>query len=368
MDNCAFGTYTLYNNTTGGSNVAYGQDGQRYGETGSYNVSIGVQSLYNNVVGSYNTVVGTYAARGTANPPDEGAGTGPSPTYLCAFGVNAAHNAAGTYNHAFGASALYSVTGSYNVAVGGEAGAAITSGASNVFIGHGSGNASQSASVSNTVAIGAASKTTGDAAVSVGVSSSAAVSAVAVGQSASASAAGGIAIGAASSAVGANSIAIGQNVTALAANQIIIGNSSNTGTYLYGGLQPQLDNTQPIGGAAGRWSVVYAGTGVINTSDEREKQDIATLEPAELRVAAALKLLVKKFRFKNAAQAKGDAARIHVGVLAQEVMAAFQSEGLDPMRYGIVCYDEWDAEGDEPAGNRYGVRYEELLAFIISAL
>jgi hypothetical protein len=44
------------------------------------------------------------------------------------------------------------------------------------------------------------------------------------------------------------------------------------------------------------------------------------------------------------------------------------------MRYGIVCYDEWDARQDEdgneiaPAGNRYGIRYDELLAFIISAL
>lgn len=44
------------------------------------------------------------------------------------------------------------------------------------------------------------------------------------------------------------------------------------------------------------------------------------------------------------------------------------------MRYGIVCYDEWEAELDEngnevrSAGNRYGVRYEELLAFMIAAL
>jgi hypothetical protein len=44
------------------------------------------------------------------------------------------------------------------------------------------------------------------------------------------------------------------------------------------------------------------------------------------------------------------------------------------MRYGIVCYDQWDAELDDdgneitPAGDSYGVRYEELLAFIIAAL
>lgn len=133
-------------------------------------------------------------------------------------------------------------------------------------------------------------------------------------------------------------------------------------------LRPNSDNAQTLGTASERWSVVYAGTGTINTSDEREKQDIADLEAAEKRVALALKGLIKKFRFKDAVEAKGDGARIHVGVIAQEVMAAFQAEALDPMRYGVVCYDEWEATEERSAGNRYGVRYEELFAFIISAL
>jgi hypothetical protein len=138
--------------------------------------------------------------------------------------------------------------------------------------------------------------------------------------------------------------------------------------------QPLADNTCALGLGGTRWSVVFSATGTINTSDEREKQDIAALDDAEKRVAAALKGMVKKFRFKDAVQSKGDAARIHVGVIAQEVMAAFQAESLDPMRYGIICYDEWEAELDQDgnevlsAGNRYGVRYEELLAFIIAAL
>ena len=146
--------------------------------------------------------------------------------------------------------------------------------------------------------------------------------------------------------------------------------------YLYssGAFGPGSDNTQSLGISSAKWSVVYAGTGTINTSDEREKQDIEALSDAELRVATALKGLVKKFRFKDAVQTKADDARIHVGVIAQEVIAAFQAEGLDPMRYGIVCYDQWDAELDDegneitPAGDRYGIRYEELLGFIIAAL
>ena len=145
-------------------------------------------------------------------------------------------------------------------------------------------------------------------------------------------------------------------------------------------FQPVVDNTTGLGAASFRWSVLYAGTGTINTSDLREKQGIQALDAAEMRVAATLRGLIRKFRFRDAVQEKGDAARIHVGVIAQDVMAAFQAEGLDPMCYGIVCYDEWGAEAEEldaegnvtkpalEAGNRYGVRYEELLAFIIAAI
>lgn len=139
-------------------------------------------------------------------------------------------------------------------------------------------------------------------------------------------------------------------------------------------FKPTTDNNVNLGAPSERWAVVYAGTGTINTSDAREKQQIRSLSDAENAVAVRLKSLIKAFKFNDAVQSKGDAARIHVGVIAQEVIAAFEAEGLDANRYAIVCYDEWDAELDEdgnevrPAGNRYGVRYEELLAFIISAL
>jgi hypothetical protein len=153
-------------------------------------------------------------------------------------------------------------------------------------------------------------------------------------------------------------------------NYIRAGSPAGDGLIAGGGhFYPDTDNTRSLGRASERWSVVYAGTGTINTSDERAKQDIAELDAAEKRVAVALKGLVKKFRFKDAVQAKGDDnARIHVGVIAQEVIAAFALEGLDATDYGLLCHDQWDAEDDRPAGDRYGIRYEELLAFIIAAL
>ena len=101
------------------------------------------------------------------------------------------------------------------------------------------------------------------------------------------------------------------------------------------------DNVQTCGQSASRYSVVYAATGTINTSDFNAKEQIESLSDAELRVASAIKGLFKKFKWKDAVAKKGDGARIHVGVIAQEVEAAFVTEGLDPERYAIFCKDVW---------------------------
>lgn len=130
-----------------------------------------------------------------------------------------------------------------------------------------------------------------------------------------------------------------------------------------GGFRPQPDGTLNLGSSGQRWATVYATTGTINTSDVNEKQDIADLSTVEKATAAAIKSKIKKFRFKDAVKLKGDDARVHVGVIAQDVEAAFKANGLDPERYGIFCKDILD-----DGSVRYGVRYEELLAFIIGAL
>lgn len=147
-------------------------------------------------------------------------------------------------------------------------------------------------------------------------------------------------------------------------------------------IYPATDNTYSFGLSSERWSVIYAATGAINTSDGRSKQDIAPLDELEKRVAQRIKELIKKFRFKDAVEKKGDNARIHFGVVAQEVAQAFAAEGLDANKYGLFCFDEWfevngkfvepDENGQYPEGavknDRYGIRYDELLAFVIAAI
>jgi hypothetical protein len=143
---------------------------------------------------------------------------------------------------------------------------------------------------------------------------------------------------------------------------------------------PTTDNNVNLGAAAYRWSTVFAGNGTINTSDGRLKQDILELSGKELLVAKEIKGLIRRFRYVDAVEKKGVAARLHVGVIAQDVINAFAAQGLDATQYGILCYDEWedqpdtlDSEGNviqkgRKAGNIYGIRYDELLTFVLAAI
>jgi hypothetical protein len=136
-------------------------------------------------------------------------------------------------------------------------------------------------------------------------------------------------------------------------------------------INPGQDNAVSLGnGNNGRMSVIYAATGSIDTSDERLKDNIA--DPSDALMRAWGKVNFKVYQFKDAIEKKGENARIHVGVIAQQIQTAFASEGLDASRYGLFCHDEWGNEYEEredgtrvlirAAGDRYSVRYEECLA------
>jgi hypothetical protein len=152
--------------------------------------------------------------------------------------------------------------------------------------------------------------------------------------------------------------------------------SPAVGTIVHhtGAFLPGSDNAKGLGSASLRWSEVFAGTGTINTSDQRKKQNIEELSDAEKRVALAAKGLLKKFKFIDAVATKGDAARIHFGLVAQDLKLAFEAEGLNAFDYGVLCYDEYEGETLSDgtvlfeSGNVYGVRYDELFAFVLSAI
>ena len=152
-----------------------------------------------------------------------------------------------------------------------------------------------------------------------------------------------------------------------------------------GNFRPSADNAYSNGTAALRWSVIYSATALINTSDATQKQQVRGLNNAEKQAALGIKQALKAFKFNDSVAEKGDKARIHIGVLAQEVREIFSVVGLDANDYGLFCSDTWyvndkqevfktNLDVDGKAINtltpvtRLGVRYEELLAFVIAAL
>ena len=141
-----------------------------------------------------------------------------------------------------------------------------------------------------------------------------------------------------------------------------------------------LDDVMTCGGSGARWTDVYSTNGTIQTSDRNEKQDIQELTDAETRVATVCKGLIRRYRWISSVEEKGDNARYHFGAIAQDVEDAFTAEGLNAGDYALFIKNTWwDYEGDSfptaeaaPTGavekTRLGIRYNQLLAFIISAL
>ncbi len=128
-----------------------------------------------------------------------------------------------------------------------------------------------------------------------------------------------------------------------------------------------LDNAIDLGSSGARFDDIYATNGTIQTSDRNEKQDIEALTDAETRVATACKGLLRRFRWQDAVTEKGDEARYHFGVIAQDLQDAFTAEGLDAGDYGMFISSTWE-DDDGVEQTRLGVRYNELLAFIIAAI
>lgn len=124
-------------------------------------------------------------------------------------------------------------------------------------------------------------------------------------------------------------------------------------------LYPVTDDANSIGSANNRWKDIYVVNSPISTSDEGEKQDISDI-PDEVLEAWG-KVRCKLFRFRQAVNEKGESARNHIGLIAQDIQRAFTDAGLDAADYGLFCADVVpDGNGGEKTV--LGVRYAEALA------
>src|SRR3546814_19946404 len=83
-------------------------------------------------------------------------------------------------------------------------------------------------------------------------------------------------------------------------------------------MTPGGDNIQTLGWSSARWSVIFSGTGTINTSDAREKTWRGAPTVEEIAVARRIVDELGFFQWNDAIAVKGaEDARLHFGVRAQ---------------------------------------------------
>ncbi|BBD01829.1 tail fiber domain-containing protein [Sphingobium sp. YG1] len=112
-----------------------------------------------------------------------------------------------------------------------------------------------------------------------------------------------------------------------------------------GHYRPYDDNAYDIGAGSVRVRQIYGANGAINTSDVRTKQQVEAIPDEWLDAWGDVRHV--RFKFNTAVEEKGDAARWHVGYIAQEILDAFAARDLDATKIGLLCHDEWE-ERREP--------------------
>ena len=169
----------------------------------------------------------------------------------------------------------------------------------------------------------------------------------------------------------------------LTSSRVYIGSTAHTGVGLTvqgtcslvgnvtitGNIIPAAGNTYSIGTSKTvDFKNIYSRNAVTTGSDERIKENIADIPDEVLDVWEEVKF--REFNFKDL-----NNDRVHLGVIAQQVLKVFQDHNLDPAKYTFFCYDKWDDEYEDtinedgvkehklinPAGDLYSIRYTDLL-------
>ena len=95
-------------------------------------------------------------------------------------------------------------------------------------------------------------------------------------------------------------------------------------------------SVQLIGSPSG--TLTWNGQNIQTSSDARVKTSLSSVPDDVLDSWGGVEW--GQFRYLDAVAEKGGAARLHLGLIAQQVSAAFAREGLDACVYGILCHEE----------------------------
>ena len=116
-------------------------------------------------------------------------------------------------------------------------------------------------------------------------------------------------------------------------------------TFYTNNIRPNIDDSYDIGSSSFRFSEIFATNSTINTSDERQKNWIQTLDEEKM-IDFVKQLNAVSYKWKE-----GKNKETHTGLIAQEVKKAM------PFDWGLYIHNK---ENDS-----YGLRYQELISPLI---
>lgn len=150
--------------------------------------------------------------------------------------------------------------------------------------------------------------------------------------------------------------------------------------YSTGALRPATDNAYNLGSNSYRVATIYAATGTINTSDARDKQKLADIDPSQAaRLVDAVLPVFYRWNIggysvttppETLSEDEANAfvpdvisrpgVRTHAGFLAQDIKAALDQEALD---FGV-----WGLDDASDSQSRQWLRPDQLIPILWAAL
>lgn len=148
------------------------------------------------------------------------------------------------------------------------------------------------------------------------------------------------------------------------------GSASDLGGTVYisgaSNFRPYSDGSIACGTTSGRWSMIYALTGTVYTSDRNQKNTIKDADERYLRFIDKVKPQTYKMNINTS-------NRTHVGFIAQDVEEAMKECNISDKEFaGFIKSPKYDKITDgeyDPTGNLigydYGLRYDEFIPLLL---
>lgn len=129
-----------------------------------------------------------------------------------------------------------------------------------------------------------------------------------------------------------------------------------------------------LGNSNKKWGTIYSKTGIINTSDEREKENIIPMgassimtlalddesEPIDIYSELFDRLIPVEFNFIDSTD-----GRTHFGLVAQQVISAMAEVGFEENDLDLAHHEYYTDEETGEEKDTYGLNYNNLIALLI---